>query len=107
MENINLRKLLIKIGISANVKGFHYILEAINILKEQKIHINITEIYKMISKKYDNTPSAIERAIRHAIDKSYNENDMLKKIYLVKPDNSVLLYDLIFNFDIFASIINQ
>ena len=28
MENKNIRKLLIKIGVSSNLKGFHYILEA-------------------------------------------------------------------------------
>ena len=101
MENIELRKLLMKIGIYSNIKGFHYILEAVNIIKNQGTHISMMNVYKMIHEKYNNTPSAIERAMRHAIGKAYNENDVLKNIYSNVPDNSAFLYDLVFNFDIF------
>ncbi len=107
MENKNIRKLLIKIGISSNIKGFHYILEAIDIIKAQKMHTNMTTIYEIICKKYNNTSSGVERAVRHSISKAYKKTDILKKIYINVPDNSVFLYDLVFNFDIFADIVKE
>ena len=107
MENKNIRKLLIKIGVSSNFKGFHYILEATNIIKKQKIHTSMTTIYEMIHKKYGGDYAGIERAIRHAIGKAYKQNNVLKKLYSKIPDNSVFLYDLVFNFDIFLDIIKE
>lgn len=105
MNDINLRKLLMKIGISANIQGFYFILEAINILGKQKIHTKTTFLYEMICKKYGKSASSVERAIRHAVTKAYKQNDILKQIYSTIPDNSVFLYDLTFNFDIFEEII--
>lgn len=107
MENINLRKLLMRIGISSNMNGFHYILEAVDIIEKQKIHTNMAHIYKMISKKYNNTCSGAERAIRYALGKAYRENNILRKIYLTIPNNSVFLYDLVFNFDVFLNTIKE
>ena len=109
MENIDLRKLLIKIGISSNIKGFHYILEAVNIVKSQEEHIKIMKVYKMIHNKYENDTniSTIERAIRHAIRIAYQQNDLLKSIYSTIPNSSAFIYDLVFNFDIFMSILEK
>lgn len=107
MENMELRKVLIKIGIASNVKGFHYILEAINIIQNRPTHTKITYIYQTIGEKFNDTSSRTERAIRHAIEKSYKENGILKKIYSTKPDNLVLIYDLIYNFDIFLDVIKE
>lgn len=95
-----LRKFLLRIGISSNIQGYHYILDAINFISKQKIHTNITTVYEFICKKHETTPSAVERSIRHAIQQSYKKIPTLNLIYHVIPDNSVFLYDLVFNFDI-------
>lgn len=89
--------------IYSNLQGYHYILKAVDILKRQKTHTKITAIYKMIYKKIENStsPSAVERAIRHAITSSYKKNENFKKLYPKAPSNSEFLYDLIFNIDIF------
>jgi hypothetical protein len=100
-NNIRLRKALIKIGISSNVLGYHYILKAVEILKKQKIHTNIGTIYEMIYKENNAiSKGAVERAIRNAIKTSYKRGQILKRIYDIIPDNSVFLYDLVFNIDI-------
>ena len=100
MQNIELRKLLLKIGISSNIQGYHYIIRAVEIIEKQKIHTNITTIYEIISKEFGTTSSRVERAIRHAIKKSYKSKCILNEIYGCIPDNSTLIYDLVFNFDI-------
>ncbi len=103
-KEMKLRALLIKIGISANIKGFRYILDAIEILEKQQIHTNMTTVYELVGEKQNTTRSAVERAIRHAINQAYTNKKMLKEIYYSKPDNSALLYDLVFNFDVFKNI---
>lgn len=102
-QGFQLRLLLFKLGIYSNLQGYHYILKAVEILRKQKTHTKITTIYKMIYKKIENStsPSAVERAIRHAITSSYKKNESFKKLYPKVPSNSEFLYDLIFNIDIF------
>ena len=104
-ENIERRKVLMKIGISADIKGYHYLLAAIDILQKQKIHTNISTVYEIIRKKYDEPNwQRVERAIRYSIENSYKKNDTLKKIYNEKPDNAAFLYDFTFKFDIFQEV---
>lgn len=100
MDNKKIRKFLIKIGISANLQGHFYILDCVEILNKQRIHTNLMTLYEMIGKKYDKNNTAIERTIRHSITQAYHKTNILKNIYGFVPDNSVLIYDLVFNFDI-------
>lgn len=104
--NKEVRKVLLKLGITSNLQGYHYIIEAFKIIQKQKIHTNITTIYAMVGKKLDNTPTGVERGIRHALQKSW-KTETLKKIYTKMPDNSVFLYDLYFNFDIMKDEIKK
>ena len=62
------------IGIPAHIKGFHFLREAIKMVVENKDIINrITkELYPGIAKKFNTTPSKVERAIRHAIDVAWS-----------------------------------
>ena len=105
MNEKELRHLLIKVGISANIQGFHYIIKAYDIIKCNKLNINITKIYKMIADEYTTTAGAVERSIRFAVERSYQKSENIKKIYEIKPEVSVFLYDLVFNFDIFQEIL--
>jgi two-component system response regulator (stage 0 sporulation protein A) len=58
------------IGIPAHIKGYQYLREAIRMVMENNDVINrITkELYPGIAKRFDTTPSKVERAIRHAIE---------------------------------------
>ena len=106
MNNINLRRLLLKFGISSNLQGYHYILDCINILSNQQIHTNVSTLYEWISKKYGKNATAVERAIRHAKNKAW-EKGTLKIIYCILPDNADFLYDLYFNFDVLENEMNK
>ena len=105
MKDMELRKLLLKIGISANKQGFFYIIRAKEIINKQGIRTNLSTIYEMISKESDKSIYQIERAIRYSIQQSYKNNEILKEIYGKCPDNSVFLYDLVFNFDLLEETI--
>lgn len=107
MEDINLRTVLIKIGISSNIKGFYYILAAVEIIKKQKIHTNMSSIYTIIARDNNSTLGAVERGIRHSIQQAHKNSSLLKGLYENIPDNSALIYDLAFNFDVFKMIIKS
>ena len=107
MENINLRMILIKLGISSNIKGFHYILKTVNFIRKKQIHTNITTVYEMVAKELNTTSSSIERGIRHSIQKSCKNNNILKDIYGDVPDNSAFIYDLVFNLDIIERLVKN
>ena len=62
---------LIAIGIPANLKGFHYICDAIELFDSDKYWLNgkITALYSRIAAINGTTDSSVERAIRHAFKK--------------------------------------
>lgn len=75
-ENLEERisSIFLTIGIPAHIKGYHFLREAIKMVVENSELINhITkELYPGIAKKFNTTPSKVERAIRHAIDVAWS-----------------------------------
>lgn len=63
-----------EIGIPAHIKGYFYIREAISmVINDVELLSAVTkELYPSIAKKYNTTPSRVERAIRHAIEVAWN-----------------------------------
>lgn len=63
-----------EIGVPAHIKGYHYLREAILlVISDMDLLGGITkELYPMIAKKFNTTPSRVERAIRHAIEVAWN-----------------------------------
>ncbi|MFZ5353545.1 MAG: sporulation transcription factor Spo0A [Bacillota bacterium] len=59
-----------EIGVPAHIKGYIYLREAITmVVNNMEILSAVTkELYPSISRKYNTTPSRVERAIRHAIE---------------------------------------
>ena len=70
--------LLHTLGIPSNIKGFQYIRDGILILynSENPMTYITKEVYPELSRRYDSTPTRVERAIRHAIEISWNRGDM-------------------------------
>lgn len=70
--------LLHNLGIPSHIRGFQYIRDGILMMYKSNNTINyITkDIYPELAIKYNTTPSRVERAIRHAIEISWNRGDM-------------------------------
>lgn len=96
---ISITKILHELGIPSHIKGYQYIREGISILYERPEVIGgITkELYPDIAKKFNTTVSRVERAIRHAIEVSWNRGDwdLMEEIFghsvdidKAKPTNS-------------------
>ena len=80
-ENGNLEnritKMLHSLGIPSHIKGYQYIRESILLIYRNPYIIGgITkELYPTVATKYKTTSSRVERAIRHAIEVSWNRGD--------------------------------
>lgn len=96
---ISITKILHELGIPSHIKGYQYIREAIGVLYDRPETIGgITkELYPELAEKFDTTVSRVERAIRHAIEVSWNRGnwDLMEEIFghsvdidKAKPTNS-------------------
>lgn len=69
------RELLLKIGITRNIKGYNYLVEAILLYDEDTSKQITGYIYPKVAEKFNSTKERVERAIRHAIEKCFNNMD--------------------------------
>lgn len=67
-----------EIGVPAHIKGYQYLREAIMMsVQDMEMLNSITKVlYPSIAKKYQTTPSRVERAIRHAIEVAWSRGRM-------------------------------
>lgn len=96
---ISITKMLHELGMPSHIKGYQYIREGIcMIYNDPNIIGGITkELYPELASKFDTTVSRVERAIRHAIEVSWNRGnwDYMEEIFghsvdidKAKPTNS-------------------
>mgnify|MGYP002553261825 CR=1 FL=1 len=67
-----------EIGVPAHIKGYQYLREAIMIAVEDMEVINaVTKVlYPEVARRYNTTPSRVERAIRHAIEVAWDRGNV-------------------------------
>jgi two-component system response regulator (stage 0 sporulation protein A) len=74
-----------EIGVPAHLKGYQYVREAIVLAVNDMDVINaITKIlYPAVAKKFESTPSRVERSIRNAIETAWNRGnvDVIQKMF--------------------------
>ena len=96
---ISVTKLLHGLGVPSHIKGYQYIREGVILMYEKPDIVGaITkELYPEIANRFDTTVSRVERAIRHAIEVSWNRGDidLMEEIFghsvdidKAKPTNS-------------------
>ena len=96
---MSITKILHELGVPSHIKGYLYIREGISIIYEKPEVIGgITkELYPSIASKFNTTVSRVERAIRHAIEVSWNRGDwdLMEEVFghsvdidKAKPTNS-------------------
>lgn len=96
---ISITKMLHELGMPSHIKGYQYIREGISMIYTNPNLIGgITkELYPELATKFDTTVSRVERAIRHAIEVSWNRGnwDYMEELFghsvdidKAKPTNS-------------------
>lgn len=67
-----------EIGVPAHIKGYQYLREAIVLTVDDMDMLGgVTKVlYPAVAKKFNTTPSRVERAIRHAIEVAWDRGDV-------------------------------
>lgn len=95
----NISTLLHDLGIPSHIKGYQYIREGIKLIYDhpEMMDAITKELYPTIAKKFKTSSSRVERAIRHAVEVSWNRGnlELIEKIFgcsvdslRAKPTNS-------------------
>ncbi len=68
---------ILQLGIPANLKGYHYLREAILLsINDSQMLESVTKLlYPAVAKKFNTTSSRVERAIRYAIETAWDKGD--------------------------------
>ena len=82
-------EMLYKTGMPPHMKGHRYLREAIvQAVGDKTICRALTKLcYPMLARKFNTTPSRVERAMRHAIEVSWEggNRDVLQDVFVAKP----------------------
>ncbi|ANF97228.1 sporulation transcription factor Spo0A [Paenibacillus bovis] len=95
----SITRILNEIGVPPHIKGYQYVREAIaEVYHNIDILGSVTKVlYPRIAEKFHSNPARVERAIRHAIEVTWNRGDMSHMSHLfnyeinvskTKPTNS-------------------
>jgi len=75
---VEITRMLHELGIPSHIKGYQYIREGVKVVydKPEVIGGITKELYPELASKFDTTVSRVERAIRHAIEVSWNRGNL-------------------------------
>jgi len=83
--NTDVTNIMHEMGIPAHVRGYHYLRKAIIMAQNNTSLLSALtkELYPMVAKEFNTTPSKVERAIRHAIQLTCDKGnvEMLHDIF--------------------------
>lgn len=76
MNRVVTEDALIAMRVPVGIKGFTYIVDAMEIFEKEGADISIThKLYPSIADRRDTTPSGVEKAVRHAFDVARTKGD--------------------------------
>lgn len=91
-QKIKLTELIREMGIPANVMGYKYLQDAVEMVIENPsvIYQAMKILYPQVAELNNTTASKVERSIRHGIEISWENckrNDKIKNIFKVMPES--------------------
>ena len=75
---LSVTEIIHQIGVPAHIKGYYYIRESILLaVSDVGILNSVTKkLYPEVARRFDTTPSRVERAIRHSIEVAWDRGDL-------------------------------
>lgn len=84
------KKLLKEMGVPLNIKGYRYLSSAIVTLsKEKEMKISLG-LYPKVAREFATTSSRVERAIRHAVERTFERGnyDVINEVFGTKVSDT-------------------
>ena len=101
MNKLTISNIIKGLGISANLKGYRYMVYGIELMtKDTELMDSTMLLYEIIAKAFNTSARQAERSIRQAIEKGWKraDADLVKKVFgssvsanKLKPTNSEFL----------------
>lgn len=75
---VTVSEIMHELGVPAHIKGYQYLRYAIVLSVDEPAALNsVTKVlYPTVARKFETTPSRVERAIRHAIEVAWDRGDI-------------------------------
>ena len=87
-KNVETRKMLISLGITPEIKGYHYMIDAIEMMHEErsegKKFCGWCNLYREIAEKNETTATLVERNLRSAVCRAFG-TDFEKVVQICGP----------------------
>ncbi|HLV09410.1 MAG TPA: sporulation transcription factor Spo0A [Halanaerobiales bacterium] len=76
--DVRITEIMHNLGVPAHIKGYIYLREAIELVIKDIEYLGAVtkELYPTVAQKFHTTPSRVERAIRHAIEVSWDRGNI-------------------------------
>lgn len=76
--DVRITEVMHHLGVPAHIKGYIYLREAIELVIKEIDYLGAVtkELYPAVAEKFNTTPSRVERAIRHAIEVSWDRGNI-------------------------------
>ena len=80
------KKLLKEMAVPMNIKGYQYLSKAIVVLSKEKGMKISLGLYPKVAKEFATTSSRVERAIRHAVERTFERGnyDVINEVFGTK-----------------------
>lgn len=80
------KKLLKEMGVPLNIKGYRYLSDAIVTLSKEKGMKISLGLYPKVAREFSTTGSRVERAIRHAVERTFERGnyDVINEVFGTK-----------------------
>lgn len=90
-EDLLVSNVLIKMGFSTKLGGYHYLCDAIPLYAQDPSQAITKELYVAVGQLHNKEAALVERSIRSAIDKAWREGDqnLWRQYFRTLPDGSV------------------
>ena len=77
------KKLLKEMAVPMNIKGYQYLSKAIVVLSKEKGMKISLELYPKVAREFATTSSRVERAIRHAVERTFERGnyDVINEVF--------------------------
>ena len=77
-KSLGASEFLREVGVPANIRGYDYLREAVNMVAADKsiIHSVTKILYPAVAEKFQTTPARVERAMRHGVETAWERGDL-------------------------------
>lgn len=89
---MTIKEFLVESGVFPNLKGFNYLIKAVELVSKNPNMKTTKDLYPTIAKEYKDTATRVERAIRNIVSNKISMRQFNSVGINKRPNNSELIW---------------